>query len=82
MRSIGLIGGVGPLATTSYYLDKVVAATEGCLPDLLMQSLPINTEIEKAFIYAACPPPEPLYKNDSLQILVDVSTDYILAGEL
>jgi aspartate racemase len=53
LKNIGIIGGVGPLATSLYYrslVDKVVTATQGNLPEVIMYSLPIDTKIEKAFI--------------------------------
>jgi aspartate racemase len=56
VRNIGVIGGVGPFATSLYYhalVDKVVTETHGHLPEIILYSLPIDTEIEKAFIEGA-----------------------------
>jgi aspartate racemase len=53
LKNIGVIGGVGPLATTLYYrslVDEVVTVTRGKLPGVIMYSLPIDAEIEQAFI--------------------------------
>ena len=53
MKNIGIIGGVGPIATSIYYrslVDKVVTATRGTLPEIIVHSLPIDAEIENAFI--------------------------------
>ncbi|GAC1657448.1 MAG: aspartate racemase [Ktedonobacteraceae bacterium] len=53
MRTIGIIGGVGPLATSLYYralVDKVVAATQGQLPEIFIHSLPVDSGMETAFI--------------------------------
>lgn len=53
MKTIGIIGGVGPLATTLYYralVDRVVVATQGLLPEIFLYSLPIDSEVERAFI--------------------------------
>jgi aspartate racemase len=53
LNTIGIIGGVGPLATSLYrdsLIDKVVAATQGTSPEIIVHSLPIDAEIENAFI--------------------------------
>ncbi|MEV4442382.1 aspartate/glutamate racemase family protein [Streptomyces sp. NPDC049577] len=50
---LGLVGGVGPLATADFYLRLVEhhqRATGGAYPDVVTHSLPLPAALERAFI--------------------------------
>jgi aspartate racemase len=77
MNSLGIIGGLGPKATTMFYLsiiDKIKNQTNGRLPNIIIYSVPMHPEIENAFIQG-------LDFNEHPQFLLEVKTILQSAAE-
>lgn len=56
---LGVVGGVGPIATSDFYLRLVAShqqATGGAYPDVVTHSLPLPAELERAFIAGTAGP--------------------------
>ncbi|MEU9132855.1 pyridoxal-phosphate dependent enzyme [Kitasatospora sp. NPDC048540] len=56
---LGLVGGVGPIATSDFYLRLVSGhrrATGGSYPDVVTHSLPLPADLEHAFITGTAGP--------------------------
>ena len=52
-KRLGIIGGLGPVASSELYLRVVrgaLARTGGQYPDVVMHSIPVHTDMESAFI--------------------------------